>query len=106
MGVVSDWGVEEEEGGRSSCRLADLVARELVNASAITVIEATMLAIGRGFGVPRGGRMLAEEIVEIGQGGGSLEYMPTHHGLMSAQKHESSSPQPAHDNVPLLADLN
>ena len=25
---------------------------------------------------------------------------------MTAQKHESSSPQPAHDNVPLLANLN
>ena len=44
--------------------------------------------------------------MELGEGGASREYMPTHHGLMSAQKHESSSPQPAHDNVPLLANLN
>ena len=86
--------------------MADLVARELVNASAITVVEATMLAVGRGFGVPKRARMLAEEVVELGQRGAWLEYMPTHHGLMSAQKHESSGPQPAHDNVPLLANLN
>ena len=50
--------------------------------------------------------MLAEEVVGLGQGGGSQGYVPTHYGLMSAQKHESSGPQPAHDNVPLLADLN
>ena len=48
--------------------MADLVARELVDASAITVVEATMLAMGRGFGVPRGDWMLAE-VVEMGQEG-------------------------------------
>ena len=50
--------------------------------------------------------MLAGEVVELGEGGPWPEYVPTHHGLMSAQKHESSGPQPAHDNVPLLADLD
>ena len=32
--------------------------------------------------------------------------MPAHHDSMTTQKYESSSSQPAHDDIPLLANLN
>ncbi len=44
---------------------ADLVARELVDASAVTVVEPTVFAIRRGFAVPKEGRWLATEVVEM-----------------------------------------
>ncbi len=69
--------------------IADLVAWELVDASAITVVEATMFTIGRGFAVPKKREGSATEIVKDSS---SLGYMPAHHDSMTAQKHESSSP--------------
>lgn len=45
--------------------IADLVAWELVDASAITVVEATMFTIGRGFAVPKKREGSATEIVKI-----------------------------------------
>lgn len=65
-----------------------------------------MFAIGRGFAVPKEGEMLAEVVEEMAKDGVSREYMPAHHDSVPAQEHESSGPQPAHDNVPLLANLN
>ena len=56
--------------------MADLVAGELVNASAITVVEATMFAIGRGFAVPKVGEKLAREVVEIAKSRACLGTCP------------------------------
>lgn len=65
-----------------------------------------MFAIGRRFAVPKEREMSAEVMAGMAADGGSGEYMPAHHDSVPAQEHESSGPQPAHDDIPLLADLN
>lgn len=47
---------------------ADLVAWELVDTSAITVVQPAMFAVGRGFGVPREREGLAMGNVRIEAG--------------------------------------
>ena len=85
---------------------ADLVTWELVDASAITVVEPTMFAMGRGFAVPGEGEVSATEGVEMAESGVFAGYMPAHHDSMPAQQDKSSRPQPAHDDIPLLANLD
>ena len=82
-------GVSVEGEERGACWTADLVAWELVDASAITVVEPTMFTVGRWFAVPEGPAGSARGIDE---GSRSIGYMPAHHDSMPAQQHESSSP--------------
>ena len=66
---------------------ADLVAGELVNASAITMIQPSMFAVRRRFAISKEREGLAEWNREQTK----AQDMPAHHDSMAAQKHESSS---------------
>ena len=71
MAVVS----EEDARGEGCCK-ADLVAWELVDASAIAMVEPTMFAVGRGFAVPEEGKWSAIEVVKIAKRGAWSDTCP------------------------------